>query len=157
MSHPYLSDYGPAQKNVLAVQQPPTFSTQVEKMTLDRMKAAGVDIDVVMENVTAQRCDSLAGWWTLLVEKEMRKEKRRQRRRSESRRISTASMIAAAELLRPPIEGQETEWHKLSLSSSKGLSLLYRPCIESLLMSFQVDACQKHRGINLLPLPYPHH
>ena len=113
LSHPFLTDFGPGQKNILTVQQPAAFSQQIEKLTLDRMKAAGVDTDLVMEHVLGQRCDSLAGWWTLLVEKEMRKEKRRQRKRSESRRISTASMLAVADFLSPPAEEGESDWQNI--------------------------------------------
>jgi hypothetical protein len=40
-----------------------------------------VDIDKVIENVLAQRCDSLAGWWALLIEKEEKKETRREKKR----------------------------------------------------------------------------
>ena len=62
------------------------------------MKSAGVNIDQVIENVLAQRCDALAGWWALLIEKEERKEKKREKRRKEKeaearslRRLSAAS------------------------------------------------------------------
>lgn len=95
------------------MQQPPPFTTQIEKHTLDRMKAAGVQVEAVIENVLAQRCDSLAGWWTLLIEKEMRKERRRQKRQSNSRRVSGASMlaVATAELLKPPrSDADGSEW-----------------------------------------------
>ncbi|RPA77255.1 kinase-like protein [Ascobolus immersus RN42] len=76
LSHPYLAAHGPAQKAILAVTPPPPFSTKLERDTLQRMRSAGVNIDVVIENVLAQRCDSLAGWWALLIEKEQRKERR---------------------------------------------------------------------------------
>ncbi|KAK3117683.1 hypothetical protein LTR53_000711 [Teratosphaeriaceae sp. CCFEE 6253] len=95
---PWLAEYAPSQQEILKLQQPPAFSTQVEKDTLQRMRSAGVDIDVVIENVLSQRCDSLAGWWALLIEKEQRKEKRRERKRREReaeakgiRRLSAAS------------------------------------------------------------------
>jgi hypothetical protein len=39
------------------------------------MKSAGVNIDEVIENVLAQRCDPLAGWWALLIEKEQRDDR----------------------------------------------------------------------------------
>ncbi|KMU76681.1 serine/threonine-protein kinase NIM1 [Coccidioides immitis RMSCC 3703] len=75
-----------------------TFSTALEKTTLERMRSAGVNTDQVIENVLAQRCDALAGWWALLIEKEERKEKRRERKRREReaeaknlRRLSAAS------------------------------------------------------------------
>ncbi|KAI9665078.1 MAG: hypothetical protein M1821_006526 [Bathelium mastoideum] len=98
LKHPWLADHAPQQQEILKVQQPPPFTTELEKSTLQRMRSAGVDIDTVIENVLAQRCDSLAGWWALLIEKEERKEKRRQRKRKEReaeakslRRISGAS------------------------------------------------------------------
>ncbi|KAH9827487.1 serine/threonine-protein kinase MARK2-like [Teratosphaeria destructans] len=94
----WLSEHAPQQQEILKLQQPPAFSTQVEKDTLQRMKSAGVDIDMVIEHVLSQRCDSLAGWWALLIEKEQKKEKRRERKRKEReaevkslRRLSAAS------------------------------------------------------------------
>lgn len=98
LKHPWLAEHAPQQQEILKLQQPPAFSTQVEKYTLERMRSAGVEIDLVIENVLSQRCDSLAGWWALLIEKEQRKEKRRERKRKEReaetkslRRLSAAS------------------------------------------------------------------
>ncbi|KAF3248740.1 hypothetical protein TWF192_006136 [Orbilia oligospora] len=118
--HPFLMHYGNQQKNILAMQQPALFSTRIEKETLDRMKSAGVQTEVVVESVLAQKCDSLAGWWNLLIEKELRKEKRRQKRRSESRRVSAGSMLAAAaaDFLKPPREEAEAEWANISVKAS---------------------------------------
>ncbi|EWC46165.1 hypothetical protein DRE_04543 [Drechslerella stenobrocha 248] len=122
LTHPFLADYGNQQKNILAVQQPAPFSTLVEKTTLDRMKAAGVQVENVVESVHAQKCDSLAGWWNLLIEKETRKEKRRQKRKSESRRVSGGSLLAAAaaaaDFLKPPREEAEVEWANVKTSST---------------------------------------
>ena len=94
----WLAEYAPQQQEILKLQQPAPFSTQLEKDTLERMRSAGVNIDMVIEHVLAQRCDSLAGWWALLIEKEQRKEKRRERKRKEReaeaksiRRLSAAS------------------------------------------------------------------
>jgi serine/threonine protein kinase len=96
LQHPWLSEHAPQQHVILKLQQPPPFSTDLEKEVLQRMKSAGVDIDQVIENVLAQRCDALAGWWALLHEKEERKAKRRERKRREAeakgiRRLSAAS------------------------------------------------------------------
>ncbi|KAF2652246.1 kinase-like protein [Lophiostoma macrostomum CBS 122681] len=98
LQNPWLSEHAPRQQEILKLQQPPPFSTDLEKEVLQRMRAAGVDIDLVIENVLAQRCDSLAGWWALLLEKEERKAKRRERKRREReaeakslRRLSAAS------------------------------------------------------------------
>lgn len=98
LAHPFLAEHAPQQQAILNITQPTPFNTRLEKDTLERMRSAGVDIDKVIENVIAQRCDSLAGWWTLLIEKEERKEKRRERKRREKeaegknlRRLSAAS------------------------------------------------------------------
>ncbi|KAL1654920.1 hypothetical protein SLS61_002669 [Didymella pomorum] len=98
LQNPWLAEYAPRQQETLKLQQPAPFSTELEKEVLQRMRAAGVDIDMVIENVLAQRCDSLAGWWALLLEKEERKARRRERKRKEReaeakslRRLSAAS------------------------------------------------------------------
>ena len=98
LTNPFLAEHAPQQQAILKLTQPPPFTTNVEKDTLERMRSAGVDIDKVIENVLAQRCDALAGWWALLIEKEERKERRRERKRKEReaetksmRRISAAS------------------------------------------------------------------
>ncbi|KAK4186310.1 hypothetical protein QBC35DRAFT_274306 [Podospora australis] len=98
LAHPFLAEYAPLQQEILKCEQPAPFATALEKETLHRMKSAGVDIDAVMESVVSQRCDALGGWWTLLIEKEMRKVQRRERKRREreaenrnSRRFSQAS------------------------------------------------------------------
>lgn len=98
LQHPFLADHAPQQQAILKLHRPAPFTTPIEKECLERMKAAGVDIDQVIESVLSQRCDALAGWWTLLLEKEERKAKRREQRRKErlaehrnSRRWSAAS------------------------------------------------------------------
>lgn len=98
LTNPFLSEHAPQQQVILKLTQPAPFSTAVEKDTLERMRCAGVDIDKVIESVLAQRCDPLAGWWALAIEKEERKEKRRERKRKERdaeakalRRLSAAS------------------------------------------------------------------
>ncbi|KAH8815253.1 serine/threonine protein kinase-like protein [Xylogone sp. PMI_703] len=105
LAHPFLADFAPQQQVILKLQRPAPFSTPLEKETLQRMRSAGVDIDQVIENVLAQRCDSLAGWWSLLIEKEQRKQERRERKRKEreaenrmSRRLSGASSRIAPTL-----------------------------------------------------------
>lgn len=98
LADPFLTDHAPQQQAILKLSQPAAFTTQLEKDTLERMKSAGVDIDKVIENVLAQRCDSLAGWWALLIEKETRKQAKRERKKKERdaelkilRRLSGAS------------------------------------------------------------------
>ncbi|KAF2831934.1 kinase-like protein [Ophiobolus disseminans] len=98
LQNPWLAEHAPRQQETLKLQQPAPFSTELEKEVLQRMQAAGVNIDMVIENVLAQRCDALAGWWALLLEKEERKAKRKERKRKEReaeakslRRLSAAS------------------------------------------------------------------
>lgn len=98
LTHPFLAEHGVEQQIILQAPRPSPFTTALEKTTLLRMKSAGVNIDQVIENVLAQRCDALAGWWALLIEKEERKEKKREKRRKEKeaearslRRLSAAS------------------------------------------------------------------
>jgi serine/threonine protein kinase len=96
--HPFLAEHAAAQQAILALKAPSPFSTLVEKDCLHRMRSAGIDVDAVMDSVVAQKCDALAGWWTLILEKEQRKFYRRERKRKEResesrslRRLSAAS------------------------------------------------------------------
>lgn len=114
LQHPWLTEHAPQQQAILKLQQPAPFTTDLEKDTLRRMRSAGVDIDMVIENVLAQRCDSLAGWWALLLEKEERKVKRRERKRREReaeakslRRLSATS--SRLERIAPTIKEADEE------------------------------------------------
>lgn len=107
LAHPFLAEWGLPQQDILAIKPMAPFGTKLERDTLMRMKSAGVNTDSVIENVIAQRCDSLAGWWNLLIEKEQRKERRRQKRRVESRRVSAASNLDHASLPPPIPEGDQ--------------------------------------------------
>ncbi|RSM11408.1 hypothetical protein CEP52_003013 [Fusarium oligoseptatum] len=69
LADPFLAEHAPTQRAILDVQQSPPFSTPLEKDCLQRMRSAGVNIDAVIESVLAQKCDTLAGWWALLLEK----------------------------------------------------------------------------------------
>lgn len=127
LSDPFLIDHAPAQQAILKLNQPGPFSTPLEKTTLERMKAAGVDIDKVIENVLSQRCDSLAGWWALLVEKETRKEARKERKRREKeaelkilRRLSGAS--SRLERIAPTLENVEEEAGKPNATRPRSTS-----------------------------------
>ena len=98
LTNSFLLEHAPQQQAILKLTRPLPFTTNLEKETLERMRSAGVDTDKVIENVLAQRCDALAGWWALLMDKEQRKEKRRERKRKERemetknlRRLSAAS------------------------------------------------------------------
>ena len=105
LTDPFLAVHSPNQQAILKITRPAPFTTELEKMTLERLRSAGVDIDKIIEHVLAQRCDALAGWWSLLLEKEERKENRRERKRREReqeikslRRISLASTRRASTL-----------------------------------------------------------
>ena len=121
LTNPFLAAHAPAQQAILKLTQPAPFATSVEKETLQRMRNAGVDIDKVIENVLAQRCDPLAGWWALLLEKEERKERRREQRRKDReseakslRRISVASSLLGQLVL--PLNELNEESQMLSIA-----------------------------------------
>lgn len=118
LNHPFLAEHAPEQRAVLAKERLEPFSTALEKDTLHRMKAAGVNIDHVIESVIAQRCDTLAGWWTLLLEKEERKQARRERKRKEkegdTRRASRRWSQASSRLERLAPVGEEGAFIKLA-------------------------------------------
>lgn len=125
LTNPFLAEHAPQQQAILKLTQPLPFTTCLEKQTLERMRSAGVDIDRVIENVLAQRCDALAGWWALLIEKEERKEKRTERKRKERemevknlRRLSAAS--SRLERIAAPLhEVEEESLHSPSADASR--------------------------------------
>lgn len=97
LAHPFLADHSSAQQAILDIPAQSPFASSLEKDCLQRMRSAGVDTDAVMESVLAQKVNALAGWWTLLLEKEERKMKRKEKKRREReterslRRLSAAS------------------------------------------------------------------
>jgi len=118
LTHPFLAEHAPQQQAILKLQQPAPFATPLEKETLERMRSAGVDIDQVIENVLAQRCDALAGWWSLLIEKEERKQIRRERKRKEREAENRASrrLSGASSRLAPTLQGVDEEGQIIMLS-----------------------------------------
>jgi serine/threonine protein kinase len=145
LKDPWLAEHAPQQQEILKLQQPAPFSTQLEKDTLQRMRSAGVDIDMVIENVLSQRCDGLAGWWALLIEKETRKERRKERKRKEReadaksiRRLSAASnrLLAQSALLGEINEGEEAvvdeSPHPRGRRSRRNASLSRRSQVEEM-------------------------
>lgn len=144
----FLSEHAPAQQAILKVSHPAPFATDLEKVTLERMRSAGVDIDKVIENVLAQRCDALAGWWTLLIDKEERKEARREQKRKEReadirilRRLSGASARlnnAAPSIAEKPEDGEKKRPVSVSerpRSSSRGRGRTNRRSTPQILVS----------------------
>lgn len=116
LNHPFLSEHAPEQQAILSKERLEPFSSALERDCLHRMKSAGVDIDHVIESVLAQKCDTLAGWWTLLLEKEERKQKRRERKRKEKetdRRGSRRFSQASSRLERLAPVGEEGSFVKL--------------------------------------------
>lgn len=114
LAHPFIAEHAVAQQAILDITPQAPFATVLEKDCLHRMKAAGVDIDSIIESVLAQKCDALAGWWTLLLEKEQRKMLRRERKRKEReaenkslRRVSAAS--SRLERMAPSLQDVDEE------------------------------------------------
>ena len=125
LANPFLAEHAPQQQAILKLTRPAPFTTPLEKTTLERMRSAGVNTDQVVESVIAQKCDSLAGWWALLIEKEERKEKRRERKRREReaeaknlRRLSAAS--SRLERISAALVEVEEEGHSSEPPRSRG-------------------------------------
>lgn len=119
LKNQWLAEHGPQQQAILKLQQPPPFSTPLEADVLQRMRYAGVNTDKVVDNVISQRCDPLAGWWALLLEKEERKEQRREQRRrlrdtegKRSRRVSAASALVLAPTIKEELEEKSPDQGK---------------------------------------------
>lgn len=116
LNHPFLADHALEQQAILGKERPDPFTTMLEKDCLHRMKSAGVNIDHVIESVLAQKCDTLAGWWGLLLEKEERKQKRKEKKRKEKegdRRSSRRFSQASSRLERLAPVGEEGTYLKL--------------------------------------------
>ena len=135
LTHSFLAQHAPAQQAILKITRPAPFTTDLEKVTLQRMRSAGVNIDKVIEHVLSQRCDALAGWWALLIEKEERKEKRRERKRKEKeqeiksmRRISATSNRRVSTLYDLDEAGERSEnrgrKERRSLMTRKSIGIL---------------------------------
>lgn len=116
LNHPFLSEHALEQQAILSKERLEPFSSALERDCLQRMKSAGVNIDHVIESVLAQKCDTLAGWWTLLLEKEERKQSRREKKRKEKetdRRGSRRFSQASSRLERLAPVGEEGSFIKL--------------------------------------------
>ncbi|KAH7134063.1 kinase-like domain-containing protein [Dactylonectria macrodidyma] len=131
LAHPFLAEHAPAQRAILDIKPTAPFATALEKDCLHRMRSAGVNIDSVIESVIAQKCDALAGWWALLLEKEQRKAVKREKKRREReienrslRRLSAASsrLERIAPILHDVDEdgGLTQQFIKLEHSKSQG-------------------------------------
>ncbi|KAL3445787.1 hypothetical protein BJX65DRAFT_142593 [Aspergillus insuetus] len=125
LAHPFLSEHASEQLAILKIPRPPAFSTSLEKTTLQRMKSAGINIEEVVASVQSQRCDALAGWWALLIEKEQRKEAKRERKRREReaeakniRRLSAAS--SRLEKISAALVEVDEEGHSTGLLHERG-------------------------------------
>ena len=66
----FLKENAQKQKDILNFEEPAPFSSRIEIDTLSRLRSAGVNTGLVMENVIARKCDALTGWWTIMIDKE---------------------------------------------------------------------------------------
>lgn len=82
LSHPFLEEHGPTQRDILSEKSPKLFSTKAEKKVLRHLRSAHVDLEALADSVTAAKCDPLAGFWALALEREKRIESKRSHRTS---------------------------------------------------------------------------
>ncbi|KAK9373263.1 kinase-like domain-containing protein [Lipomyces chichibuensis] len=81
LQHPFLAPYSSAQIALLLLPDPVPFTTKSERDLLDRLRHAFVDIEAVKESVVKQKCDNMAGWWALALEREERNSKKYKKKR----------------------------------------------------------------------------
>lgn len=82
LSHPFLEEHGQYQKEILSEKTPKVFSTKAEKKVLRNLRSAHVDLEALAESIVKSKCDSLAGFWALSLEKERRRESKRSHNRA---------------------------------------------------------------------------
>lgn len=80
LHHPFLEEYASVQRDILSTREPRLFSTKAEKRVLRSLRSAHVDLDNLTESVLSVNCDSLAGFWSLALEREHRVESKRLKR-----------------------------------------------------------------------------
>ncbi|ODQ67196.1 kinase-like protein [Nadsonia fulvescens var. elongata DSM 6958] len=74
LSNPFLQPYGITQKELLVSKPVNIFSTRSEKTLLKKMRSLHISPDTLYSSVVGYKCDSLAGWWELALEKEQKSE-----------------------------------------------------------------------------------
>ncbi|KAK9494880.1 kinase-like domain-containing protein [Lipomyces doorenjongii] len=81
LQHSFLAPYSSTQIALLLLPDPVPFTTKSERDLLDRLRHAFVDIEAVKESVIKQKCDNMAGWWALALEREQRNSKKYKKKR----------------------------------------------------------------------------
>jgi serine/threonine protein kinase len=82
LSHPFLEEHGQKQKDILSEKSPKLFSTKAEKKVLRHLRSAHVDLEALADSIVTAKCDPLAGFWALALEREKRIESKRSHRTS---------------------------------------------------------------------------
>jgi len=124
LTNPWLAEHGPNQQEILKLPQPLSFITPLEIDTLEKMHAAGANVEQVMESVNSQRCDALSGWWALLLAREERKERRRSQKRKNresarsQRRTSLATDPVDQSVSGPDVGAEQTLSSNVAITTS---------------------------------------
>ncbi|SCU95554.1 LAME_0F12574g1_1 [Lachancea meyersii CBS 8951] len=90
LQHPFLQPYGISilekTEKVMKRQRhgSKNFHSKLERKLLKRLKQTGFDTQAIKHSVNKKKCDTLSGFWYLLLEKEKRSEILRHPRRSRS-------------------------------------------------------------------------
>ncbi|KAK9471778.1 kinase-like domain-containing protein [Dipodascopsis tothii] len=82
LAHPFLGTQAATQRAILDRPDPTPFASKLERELLRRFKHAAVDVNALVESVLADKCDVLAGWWTLALEREIKTSKRSRRKKA---------------------------------------------------------------------------
>ncbi|KAK9244954.1 kinase-like domain-containing protein [Lipomyces tetrasporus] len=121
LQHPFLAPYSSTQITLLLLPDPVPFTTKIERDLLDRLRHAFVDIEAVKESVIKQKCDNLAGWWALALEREQRNSKKyKKKRKSDKYKRLTESSLGRrhAEVALPAEKPAKSESDGIHVSGS---------------------------------------
>ncbi|CCK72248.1 non-specific serine/threonine protein kinase KNAG_0J01670 [Huiozyma naganishii CBS 8797] len=116
LQHEFLQPYGTTvltqTDNLIARQRKgaTNFHSKLERRVLKRLNRCGFDTQSIKQSVIKKKCDSLAGLWCLLLEKEKKYQKRKQLRRSKSilsvgKKVISNSISTTSDQLRPQDDG----------------------------------------------------
>ncbi|KAK9455223.1 hypothetical protein V1511DRAFT_499815 [Dipodascopsis uninucleata] len=114
LKHPFLDSYSSAQVSILNLPDPVPFTTKYERDLLNRFRHSHIDIEALKDSVVLNKCDNLAGWWSLALEEfehsKSKKSKRKQltdRYKRQTEAPNTPA-YAAASMLSQNITGTTT-------------------------------------------------
>ncbi|CAN6607398.1 putative serine/threonine-protein kinase YPL150W [Trichomonascus vanleenenianus] len=82
LNHPFLEEYAGKQKDILSEKAHKPLSTKIEKKLMRKLRSCHVNADELVDSIVNNRCDPLAGYWALALEREEKIQSRRRAHRA---------------------------------------------------------------------------